>query len=170
LLRTLVFLAGSAGLAALLLALQPPMSTPQVAAPTGGSTLAVALEQILIKQQNRSELSESEINQSLVAKATVPQLSCAIWDSAASLYLTWKIGNLPVTARIDFTVKRQGAEHEVQIFRGAYGRLEVPRGMLILLRPALGHLSQHYAPELAALFALPRFSFEPGTLVLQPKF
>jgi hypothetical protein len=177
LLRLLSLTLGSALLAAALLALRCPTLPTTVGSAALDGGLENALEQALIKQVNPAELSEQSINATLAAQATPaaageeqPQLSCTLQEGECSLYLSWQLMGQPVVARVDLAVRREGGVFVVDVLRGAYGHLQVPRGLLMPLRPVLETLRQQHAAELAALFAIPRFRFAPGKLVLAPKF
>jgi hypothetical protein len=169
--QLLVLLALSAFAAALVLGSRP------VAVPVEQADVELSLqndlEQVLIKQVSPAELSQQHINQALAAHALpagIRQVSCELGQEVCKLFLTWQVADKLVTARVDLSVQRVENRFQVQILRGAYGHLEVPRGWLMPLRPVLEKLTATFKPEVEALFAIPRFHFAAEKLVLDPRF
>jgi hypothetical protein len=171
LLQLLLLLVCSAVTAAVLLAASP-MVVPREKA-VADLSLENELEQVLIKQVSPAEITAQSINQALAARLPPPplqSLSCSLQEEVCSLYLTFIVKEQLLHARVDLAVQRDGSTFHVTVLRGAYGQLSVPRGLLMPLRPLLDQLAAHYAPELKALFAIPRLKFVPGKLVLDPRF
>lgn len=171
-LRQLLLLLGASALAASLAVGSRAVALP-TEQPDAELNLQNDLEQVLIKQVSPAELSQQHINQALAARALpagIKQVSCELKEDVCRLYVTWLLVDRPLTTRIDLSVQRRGDEFHVQVLHGAYGQLEVPRGLLMPLRPALEKLQEHFKAEIAALFAIPRFHFAQGKLVLDPRF
>ena len=73
-------------------------------------------------------------------------------------------------AAVDLGILRTAKDCRVEVLHGAYGRLEVARGFLTPLIPAMMQVAQACKPEIAALFKLPHIRAAKDKLILNPKF
>lgn len=88
----------------------------------------------------------------------------------AHLFLIWKIKGHVRTASVDLAITRDDEAFHVEILRGAYGHLEMPRGMMRPLYPALRSVADALDPEIRALFQMTKITITKDKLVLDPRF
>lgn len=185
--RIIGLLVASALSAALVLAWQPadwrPLEeidpTQPPAPPLVGAILAATN-----KRTAPLTLSEARINEYLRQRVkTAPNLAAAAqWITGkpptialekdhAQLRLRWLIGDtLPQDVSVRFSVYRHREKFFVEIIDGAYGRLQVPRGLLWPINPAMQSLADALEEEIEAVFEMNQMSFEPKKVVLDPRF
>lgn len=183
-LALLVPLSAFAG-AALLCHRTPDLSgvrTTLDAKETAFHDLASVLEQTAIKQAGQMEVSESELNDYLLrtlraaepggssSLARLDKVLIDLEERRARLHVFWMVLGHPKVVSIDFSVQRTQKDFVVEIAGGAYGRLEVGRGLLLPLTPTLEKLANACKPEIEALFKLPNIRIAKDKLVLDPKF
>lgn len=149
---------------------------------TAVQDLASVVEQTAIKQAGAMEISESELNDYLQRRLTASQtgLSAAVAtfdrviidleEGQARVNLCWTVLGHATVARVDLTVLRTKGDFTVEILKGAYGRLEVGRGLLLPLSPTLEKVVAACKPEISALFKMPNIRLAKDKLVLDPKF
>lgn len=89
---------------------------------------------------------------------------------SARLFLVWKIKGHERTASVDLAISREGEEFHVEILRGAYGHLKMPRGMMRPLYPALQSVAEALDPEIRALFQMTKITIAKDKLILDPRF
>lgn len=141
------------------------------------------LEQTAAKQSGGMvEISEGELNDYLQrtlravpagassAAGQLDRVMVDLEDGKARLHLCWIIFGRPTVASIEFTITKTPKDFTIEVVKGAYGRLEVDRGLLLPLTPALQKLGAAFQPEIEALFKLPQIRIEKNKLVLNPKF
>ena len=186
-LQTSLLLALSALLAATLLAYRAPdlaaintnAKGPEKAR---SEDLASQLEQAVIKQSSPLEFSEGQLNHFFAAKLRGSQKGRSAWlgkfdrvlldldADVCHLHLCWSIAGHPVVARVDLRLERRERKFHIEVLGGAYGKLQVPRGALTPLLPALRELAQACEPELKALFKIPKIHIVKDKLMLDPRF
>jgi hypothetical protein len=182
-LKTLLALVASVLLAALILAAQPvDLSHVQRQRTTKGSgigDLPSAIEQTAIKQSGPLRLSEGDLNAQLAkhlpptrtAPANEPrEVLIDLQPEQARVHLTWVIGGHPLTASVDIALRRSDQHFDIEVLRGSYGRLSVPRALLPPLVPTLRALQRTCDAEITALLKIPRPKISENILELDPKF
>lgn len=97
-------------------------------------------------------------------------VSIDLEPDSARLFLVWKIKGHERTASVDLAIRRDDEEFHVEILRGAYGHLEMPRGMMRPLYPALRSVADALDPEIRALFQMTKITIAKDKLVLDPRF
>ncbi len=161
-----------------------PADLPKAAAPSTAKAddLLDLLRQTAIKRSAVIEVSEADINRHLCATLSgkIPGMlgGWVAFDGArvdlesdnARLFLIWNVKGFIRTASVDFTISRADKEFHVEVLRGAYGHLQMPRGMMRLLHPALEALAKALDPEIRALFQMNQITIAQGKLVLDPRF
>lgn len=140
------------------------------------------LQQTALKQSSVLEISEGQINDYLVRRlrtqpsgvtariAAFDRVLVEMNEGMVRLHLCWNVLGHMLVARVDLTLRRTKEDFTVEILRGAYGRLEVPRAMLTPLIPALRELASACKPEIQALFKLPQIRLAKDKVVLNPRF
>ena len=144
--------------------------------------LASLLEQTAIKQSGQLEIGEGELNDYLARRlkakpkgksASFAQLERVLVDleeGRGRVNFCWKVGGHRIVAAVDLGILRTAKDFRVEVLHGAYGRLEVARGFLTPLIPAMMQVAQACKPEIAALFKLPHIRAAKEKLILNPKF
>ena len=185
--KTLLLLALSALLAVAVLAHRAPdlgaiKTTVKGAEKAGGEDIASQLEQAVIKQSAQLEFTEGQINHYLATKLRFSQQRRSAWlgkldrvlvdfeGDLCRLHLCWLVCGHPAVARVDLRLERRAKDFRIEIIGGAYGLLEVPRGALTVLDPALRELALATDAELKALFKTPKIRFTQDKLVVDPRF
>lgn len=157
---------------------------PKIAAasPAKADDLLDTLHQTTIKRAAVMEISEAEINRHLATTLSgkIPEAfrGWISFDGArldlepdlARLVLIWKIQGRTHTASIDFAISRDDKDFHVEVLRGAYGHLRMPRGMMRPLQPSLQALAEALDPEIRALFQMTQITIAKDKLVLDPRF
>lgn len=140
------------------------------------------LKQAAIKRSAIFEISEAELNRHLAkvltAKMQSPvdrwvkfeRLAMELEPEIAHATLVWNAKGHRSTATIDFSVKRLDDVFRVEVVGGSYGHLQVPRGMLRPLTPALEKLSLVLKDEIQALFQMNQIQIAQDKLVIDPRF
>lgn len=126
------------------------------------------------------EVSEAELNHHLerVLKGAVQpsmgvmfeRLHVDLEADVARLHLVWRLYGRASTARVDLKVTRLPKTFQVEVVGGAYGHLEVPRGLLRPLTPALAGLAAALKDEVNALFQMNQVRLGRDKLLLDPRF
>jgi hypothetical protein len=129
------------------------------------------------------EVSETDLNRYLARRLTTSlpdQLaSLATFDGVlvdlqpdqARVHLLWTLGKSHLSgASVDLAIKRQGEVFKVEVVRGSYGHLTLPRGMMRPLAPALDRVAAALKPEIDALFQMNQVKLLQDKLVLDPRF
>jgi hypothetical protein len=161
-----------------------PADLPKVAAtnPAKVDDLIDNLRQTTIKRAAVMEISEADINRhlatTLAGKIPVMLGGWVAFDGArldlepdsARLILIWKIKGYTHTASIDLAISRDNKDFRVEVMRGAYGHLHMPRGMMRPLYPSLKALAEALDPEIRALFLMNQITIARDKLVLDPRF
>lgn len=140
------------------------------------------LRQTAIKRAAVVEVSEAEINRHLggvlagrMANVFGGWLSFEgaridLEPGIARVFLIWKLHGHLRTASVDLAIDRDDSNFHVDLLRGAYGHLEMPRGMMRPLYPALRSVADTLAPEIRALFQMTKITIAKDKLVLDPRF
>lgn len=140
------------------------------------------LRQTTIKRSAVMVISEDEVNRHLAATLTSrmknPFGDWATFDGArmdleenmARLFLVWKLKGHTRTVRVDLAISRDADNFHIELLRGAYGHLEMPRGMMRPLYPVLRAVAEALDPEIRALFQMTRITIAKDKLVLDPRF
>ena len=161
-----------------------PAELPKAAAPSTAKAedLLDHLRQTAIKRSAVIEVSEADINRHLSATLAgkIPGKlgGWAAFDGArvdlesgnARLFLIWNVKGFTRTASVDLAVTRDDKDFHVELLRGAYGHLQMPRGMMRLLYPSLEAVAAALDPEIRALFQMNQITIAKGKLVLDPRF
>lgn len=163
-----------------------PQALP--AAPGAGTANAKAddvmdnLRQTTIKRSAVMVISEDEVNRHLASTLSSrmknPFGDWAAFDGAridleentARLFLVWKLKGHTRTVRVDLAISRNAENFHVELLRGAYGHLEMPRGMMRPLYPVLRAVAEALDPEIRALFQMTSITIAKDKLVLDPRF
>ena len=159
------------------------MSVPEVGRPGAKPRdLVDDLKQAAIKGSGLVEVGEAELNRhlakvlgsqvpaSLAAWARFERLKIDIEPDMAHLTLAWEVAGHRSTATVDLRVVRLEKVFRIEVVGGAYGHLQVPRGLLRPLAPVLRGLSDVLHEEITALFQMNRVTFAQNKLVLDPRF
>ncbi len=161
-----------------------PADLPKAAAPSAGKAddLLDMMRQTIIKRAAVMEISEAEINRHL-ATTLAGKIPGALggWvafegaridlePNNARLILIWKIKGYTRTASVDFAISRDDKDFHVVVLRGAYGHLQMPRGMMRPIYPSLEALAGALDPEIRALFQMTQITIAKDKLVLDPSF
>ncbi|HEY1048299.1 MAG TPA: hypothetical protein VGE39_01035 [Prosthecobacter sp.] len=140
------------------------------------------LRQTTIKRAAVMVISEDELNRhlasTLTSKMKNPFGDWAAFDGAridleentARLFLVWKLKGHTRTVRVDLAISRDADNFHVELLRGAYGHLELPRGMMRPLYPVLRAVAEALDPEIRALFQMTSITIAKDKLVLDPRF
>lgn len=161
-----------------------PAELPKVAAPSAAKAddLLDSLHQTAIKRAAVIEISEADINRHLATTLAgkIPGMlgGWVSFDGAridlepdsARLFLVWKVKGYTRTASVDLALSRDDKDFHVEVLRGAYGHLQMPRGMMRPLYPSLEALAHALDPEIRALFQMTQVTIAKDKLVLDPRF
>ena len=140
------------------------------------------LRQAAIKRSAIIEISEAELNRHLAktlqSKVQAPLGRWAQFNRVvvnldpdiAHVTLVWEVGGHLSTATVDLKVVRLEKSFQVEIVGGRYGHLEVPRGLLRPLTPALESLCHALDEDIQALFQMNQVRLMKDKLVLDPRF
>lgn len=136
------------------------------------------LEQTAIKQSGQIEIGEGELNDYLARRlkpkpsrlGKLERVLVDLQDGRCRVNLCWIVAGHRTVAAVDLGIQRTDKEFRVEVLSGALGRLEVPRGFLTPLIPALQQVAQACKPEIDALFKLPHIRLAKDKLLLNPKF
>ncbi len=157
-----------------------PATPPATTAKT--DDMLDSLRQTAIKRAAPIVISEDEVNRHLASTLTSrmknPFGDWVAFDGArldleenvARLFLVWKIKGHLRTVRVDLAISRDENNFRVELLRGAYGHLEVPRGMVRPLYPVLRAVAEALDPEVRALFQMTSITIAKDKLVLDPRF
>lgn len=163
---------------------QRPALLPKTAAPPAAKAddLLDTLHQTTMKRSAVIEVSEADINRHLATTLAgkIPGIlgGWVTFDGAridlepgsARLFLIWKIKGHTRTASVDLAISRDEKDFHVEVLGGAYGHLQMPRGMMRPLQPSLKALTDALDPEIRALFQMTQITFAKDKLVLDPRF
>lgn len=164
---------------------QRPADLPKAAVPAkNGKTddLLDTLRQTAIKRAAVIEISEADLNrylaQTLSGKINGAAGGWIAFEGVridleaeyARLILIWKIQGQTRTASVDLTVEREDDYFQVEVLRGAFGHLRLPRGMMRPLYPSLEVVTDALDPEIRALFQMTKITIAKDKLVLDPRF
>lgn len=140
------------------------------------------IKQAVIKGSAEIEISETEINRHL-ARVLSARMAPAFEKSVrfeklhfdldpgvAHATLAWDIAGQRQTATVDLAVTHLDQVFRVEVVGGAYGHLQLPRGLMRPLRPALISLSAVLKEEIQALFQMNQVRIAEGKLSLDPRF
>lgn len=161
-----------------------PADLPKVAAPNSAKAddLLDILRQAAIKRAAVMEISEAEINRHLATTLSgkIPSMlgSWVTFEGArldlepdrARLFVIWKLKGYTHTASVDLAISRDDKNFRVEVLGGAYGHLQMPRGMMRPLYPSLEALAEALDPEIRALFQMTQITIAKDKLVLDPRF
>ncbi len=184
-----VLLVGLSGFAAaaILCHETPDLSKVKVGADASdrmAADLVETLSQAAVKQSGTVEINEADLNDYLARRfrssqtgesqrvAHFDRLLLNLEDDHCTAYLCWNVfGHLDVVT-VQFSVKRVDKDKvfAIEIEKGAYGCLQVPRGFLTPMIPALREMVRAFQPEINAIFKLPHVSLKKDKLVLNPRF
>ncbi len=140
------------------------------------------LRQTAIKRASVMEISEGEVNRHLKTMLTGKVASMfggwAAFEGArvdlepdsARLFLVWNLKGHIRTASVDLAISRDEDHFHVELLRGAYGHLRMPRGMMRPLYPALRAVADALDPEIRSLFQMTKITIAKDKLVLDPRF
>jgi hypothetical protein len=161
-----------------------PADLPKAAAPNAAKAddLVDMMRQTAIKRAAVMEISEAEINRHLTATLSgkIPGMlgSLVTFDGVridlepgkARLVLIWKIQGYTRTASVDLAISRDENHFYVDLLHGAYGHLEMPRGMMRPLYPSLRAVAEALDPEIRVLFQMTQITIGKDKLLLDPRF
>ena len=161
-----------------------PADLPKTGAPTSAKAddLLDMLRQTTIKRAAVMEISEAEINRHLATTlkgkvapilggwVTFEGARMDLEPDNARLFLIWNIRGFIHTASVDLAISRDEKNFHVDLLRGAYGHLQMPRGMMRPLYPSLRAVTAALDPEIRALFQMTKITVAKDKLVLDPRF
>jgi hypothetical protein len=159
-----------------------PLSYISVSNPAKADDLVDMMRQTVIKRAAVMEISEAEINRHLATtlKGKVADMfggwvafegaRIDLEPDSARLFLIWKIQGHTRTASVDLAVSRDEDNFHVEVLRGAYGHLQMPRGMMRPLYPSLRAVAEALDPEIRTLFQMTKITITKDKLVLDPRF
>ena len=141
------------------------------------------MSQAAIKRSAPFEISEARLNAYLAERchpvvsppldrwvqAAPPALD--LRDREALLRLSWRWWagwSTDLTVRL--SLEREGDTFVIRVVDGAYGRLQVPRGLLAPMRSTLESLGIAFQAEIQALFKMNQIRIQQDRLVLDPRF
>ncbi len=144
--------------------------------------LVEMLGQAVVKQSPLVEINEADLNDYLARRfkpvpkggsyrvAHFDRILLDLQPGHCTAHLCWNVlGHIDVVS-VQFSIQRKGGDFVVEIERGAYGRLQVERGFLTPMIPAMQELVRACKPEIDAVFKLPHVSFAKDKLVLDARF
>lgn len=161
-----------------------PAALPSVpaAANAKADDMLDTLRQATIKRAAVMVISEEELNRHLASTMTSrvqgPFGSWVLFDGVrveleqdmARVFLVWKIKGHVRTVSVDLAISRDDENYHVELLRGAYGHLDMPRGMMRPLYPALRSVADSLNPEIRVLFQMTKITIAKDKLVLDPRF
>ncbi|MDB6003596.1 MAG: hypothetical protein JWR15_583, partial [Prosthecobacter sp.] len=74
------------------------------------------------------------------------------------------------TASVDLAINRDENNFHVDLLRGAYGHLQMPRGLMRPLYPSLRAVADALDPEIRTLFQMTKITITKDKLLLDPRF
>lgn len=140
------------------------------------------LRQTAIKRAGVVEISEADVNRHLAGTlagrvgnvfgdwATFEGARVDLEPDRARLFLVWNLKGYTRTASVDLAITRDGDNFHVELLDGAYGHLNLPRGMMRPLYPVLNSVAEALDPEIRALFQMTKITIAKDKLVLDPRF
>ncbi len=140
------------------------------------------LRQTAIKRAAVMEISEAEVNRRLASTLAGKTASSfggwVVFDGVrvdlepdrARVFLVWQLKGQTRTASVDLAINRDADHFHVEMLGGAYGHLQMPRGMMRPLYPALRAVAEALDPEIRALFQMTQITIAKDKLVLDPRF
>jgi hypothetical protein len=144
--------------------------------------LLLRMEQVAFRRTAAMELTEAEVNRYLTrvvsgiqhgptaAAARFERVALDFEPGLCRVIFSWNVaGRGPASATLDFTVKREGENFVVEPRQGSYGRLPVPRGMMVALMPALRSLCATLEDEVRAVFEMNQIRFVQDKVILDPR-
>lgn len=155
---------------------------PPPANPARVDDMLDMLRQTAIKRAAIMEISEAEVNRhlatTLAARIANPLGDWAAFDGArldlepgsARLFLAWKLKGHLRTVSVDLAISRDEDNFHIELLRGSYGHLDMPRGMMRPLYPVLRAVAEALDPEIRALFQMTKITIAKDKLVLDPRF
>jgi hypothetical protein len=161
-----------------------PADLPEVPKAGNGRNddLIDMLRQTAIKRAAVVEISEAEINRHLTATlagrivsmfggwVSFDGMRIDLEPDTARLFLLWRLHGHLRTASVDLAISRDDTNYHIELLRGAYGHLQMPRGMMRPLDPALRSVAEVLDPEISALFQMTKITIAKDKLVLDPRF
>jgi hypothetical protein len=147
-----------------------------------GDDMLDMLRQSAIKRASLMEITEAEINRHLAANVSSKMAAMFggwikfegarvdLEPESARVFLVWNLKGQIRTASVDLAISREGENFHVELLRGAYGHLRMPRGMMRPLYPALEAVADTLQPEIRALFQMTKITIAKDKLVLDPRF
>lgn len=157
----------------------PPVPPP---AQAKADDMLDMLRQAAIKRAAVMTLTEEELNRHLAStlgsRIKSPFGEWAAFDGirvdlepgTARLFLVWNIKGHIRTVSVDLAISRDDSNYQVELLRGAYGHLDMPRGMMRPLYPVLHSVAEALDPEIRALFQMTKITLAKDKLVLDPRF
>lgn len=144
--------------------------------------LVEMLGQAVIKHAALVEVKEADLNDYLARRlkptpqgrssrvAQFDRLLINLEDGHCTAHLCWKVLGHTDVISVQFNIQRKGNDFVVEIERGAYGNLKVPRSFLTPAIPAFREVVRACQPEIEAIFKLPHLRIAEDKLVLDAKF
>lgn len=161
-----------------------PVDLPDIRVSNSAKTddLMDMMRQSVIKRAAVMEISEAEINRhlatTLAGKVAAMYGGLVTFEGAridleqdqARLILIWKLRGYTRTASVDLAINRDENNFHVDLLRGAYGHLQMPRGMMRPLYPSLSAVADALDPEIRTLFQMTKITITKDKLLLDPRF
>jgi hypothetical protein len=161
-----------------------PADIPGIVVSNSAKTedLVDTLRQAAIKRAAVIEISEADINRHLATTlngkiggllggwVAFDGARIDLEPNSARLFLIWKIQGHTRTASVDLSITRDADHFQVDLLRGAYGHLQMPRGMMRPIYPSLRALAEALDPEIRALFQMTQITIDKDKLVLDSRF
>ncbi|TLD69572.1 hypothetical protein FEM03_16575 [Phragmitibacter flavus] len=152
------------------------------AGPAPAPALFERIEQGLYKRNAPVVITEAELNRYLNAhlramstgplaeNISIDRFYVQCQREGFEVRLLWRAtNNHPATASMRFQVTRKENQFLIEPVGGSYGRMNVPRGIMAPILPALQSLATSLKSELDLAFQMNQLKFEPGKIVLDPR-
>lgn len=159
-----------------------PEPLPPLADKGKESDLLDDLRQAAIKRTTIVEIKEADLNRYLASTlsnrvgGTVGKLFALqgvrvdLETGRAHVVLIWDLYGHARTASVDLAVQRVDDHFHVEMLGGAFGHLDLPRGMMRPLYPTLDTVTDALDQEIRALFQMTQISLAKDKLVLDSRF
>lgn len=139
------------------------------------------MEQNIFRRNAEMQITEQEANRYLAtlvegnqrvmgfAGVTFERVALDFESGKCRVCLAWRGPLGRSTASLDFSIDRRGEQFIIEPRAGAFGRLPLPRGLMITLLPSLRSLTQGMEVEIYTLFQMNKIRFDKDRLILDPR-
>ncbi len=157
-------------------------SAVQGAKAASSPNLQEHLEQAVYKKSAVFSLNEPDVNRYLATaldgrqhgmtdkKVRFEQVFLDFEPGTCSVHFSWLVGSkYHSTASLVFSIERKGNQYFIEPLSGSYGRMDVPRGFMAPLLPALRSLCSSLNSEIQTVFKMSQVKFEKDRVTLDPR-